>query len=56
MAELTLGATAALRRAVSSWDRGPGMLVTRRRACGNVGPPTAVVDVDIGLLELRVGG
>jgi hypothetical protein len=56
MAELTLEATAALRREASSADRGPGMLVTRRRACGKVGPPTGVLNVDIGLLELRVSG
>ena len=36
----TPAATAAALRARSSCERGPGMLVTRRRSCGSVGPPS----------------
>ena len=31
----TPSATAAVRRASSSWDFGPGMAVTTRRSCGS---------------------
>ena len=32
-------ATAAPRRAATSWERGPGIAVTRRRSWGSEGPP-----------------
>ena len=37
--EPTPRATAAVRLAVSSAERGPGMSVTNRRSCGRSGPP-----------------
>ena len=36
------GGTAAVRRAISSRERGPGISVTSRRRCGRLGPPAVV--------------
>src|SRR6478609_6578889 len=47
----TPAATAAALRASSSCERGPGMLVTRRRSCGSAGPPSGfAVTVSVAVM------